>query len=247
MSQSVLITGGARRIGRALARGFAGRGFGVAIHYRRSRREAQALARAIAEAGGRACCLSADLAEAGAAAALVEAAAKQLGPLTCLVNNASLFVRDSLADLDEESWRAHLDVNCRAPILLAQAFARQLPERRAGVVINLLDQKVQRLTPHFFSYTISKSALWAATQVMAQALAPRIRVNGIGPGPVLPHAHQSREAFQRLVQSLPLGRAARPEEIWRAAAFILDTPSMTGQMIALDGGQHLGAARGSGR
>jgi NAD(P)-dependent dehydrogenase (short-subunit alcohol dehydrogenase family) len=159
------------------------------------------------------------------------------------VNNAARFERDEIADLTRKSWDSHLEPNLRAPLVLAQGFAEALAPDRCGVIVNLLDERVWNLTPHFISYTVSKSALWTLTRTLALALAPRIRVNGIGPGPTLPSDRQSAEQFARQSASVPLGRGASPNEICQAVHFLLAAGSVTGQMIALDGGQHLGWAQ----
>ena len=156
-----------------------------------------------------------------------------------LVNNASTFERDEWPDATRASWDAHLEPNLRAPFVLTQHFARALPPDAHGVVINMIDQRVWSITPHFVSYTISKAGLWALTQSMALALAPRIRVNAIGPGPAVPSPRQSQEQFDRQCASVPLGHGTDPDEVGRAVMAILALPSLTGQMLALDGGQHL--------
>jgi NAD(P)-dependent dehydrogenase (short-subunit alcohol dehydrogenase family) len=178
----------------------------------------------------------ADLALEAALPGLLEAGGE---PVTLLVNCASLFHDDRIDTLTAQSFDAHIAANLRAPVLLAQAFAKALPADRRGLIVNMIDQRVWRLTPQFFSYTLSKAALWAATQTMAQALAPRIRVNGIGPGPTLPSIHQSAEQFAAEASSVLLGHGASPEEIAGALGYLIDAPSVTGQMIAVDGGQHL--------
>jgi len=247
LPRAVLITGGAQRIGRAIALALAADGWAVAVHYRASRAPAAMLVDEIVGAGGRAVALDADLADEAAVAALVPRATAALGPLGCLVNNASAFENDTVATVDRASWDAHLEVNLRAPFVLMQSFAAQLPETAGGAIINLLDQRVWSLTPYFVSYTVSKAALWTLTQTMALALAPRIRVNGIGPGPTLPSPRQSAAQFERQCALLPLRRGTTPDEIAAAARFILASPSLTGQMIALDGGQHLGWAQEASR
>ena len=236
---TVLVTGAGRRLGQTIALDLANRGWRVGIHYRASSAEALELLAEIEAAGGRAAAFAADLARLDALAPLVEACAQALGPPTCLINNAACFEWDSLATLDAETWRAHLEVNLRAPIFLTQAFARTLPEGLAGNVINLVDQKVLRPDPGHFSYTIAKSALWTATQTLAQALAPRIRVNAVAPGPVLPSRAQSEADFAEECRSTLLQRGVGIDEVTSAIRFLLDTPSITGQMIALDSGQHL--------
>jgi NAD(P)-dependent dehydrogenase (short-subunit alcohol dehydrogenase family) len=236
---TVLVTGAGRRLGRAIALDFAKRGWQVGVHHHASAADAREMVAEIERMGGSAAALRADLARVEELAPLIEACAARLGPVTCLVNNAARYEEDSLVTLDDESWRLHLDVNLRAPVFLAQAFAKVLPEGSPGNVINLLDQKVLRPNPAFFSYTVSKSALSAATIVLAQALAPRIRVNAIAPGPVLPSHAQSEAEFAAECRSTLLGRGADVGEILGAVRFLLATPSITGQTVALDGGQHL--------
>jgi NAD(P)-dependent dehydrogenase (short-subunit alcohol dehydrogenase family) len=237
--QLVLITGGAVRIGRAISLFLAKSGYSAAIQYNHSKEQAVDLAAAIRDAGGNAACFQAALADRAQVDALIPQINQAMGPLTCLVNNASHFADDRLPQLSAESWHSHMAVNLEAPVFLAQAFATQLPEGQTGNIINILDQRVLRPNPHFFSYTLSKSALWAATITMAQTLAPRIRVNAIGPGPTLRSAYQSEEDFERECRAMPLGHGTSAGEIAEAVLYILRTPSLTGQMIALDGGQHL--------
>lgn len=237
--RSALVTGGARRLGRAMALALAEAGFDLAIHYAMSADEAEATAAEVHARGRRAVTLRADLAREEEVARLLPAAAAALGPVGVLVNNASTFERDEWHDATRASWDRHIEPNLRAPFVLAQAFARALPGEREGVVVNMLDQRVWSLTPHFVSYTVSKAGLWALTRSLALALAPRIRVNAIGPGPALPSARQTAEQFARQCQSVPLRRGTSPAEVARALLAILALPSMTGQMIALDGGQHL--------
>ena len=168
-------------------------------------------------------------------------------PLTVLVNNASLFENDTVNDATRESWDKHLDVNLRAPFVLSQMFAEQLPEDQDGNIINLLDQRVWNLTPFFMSYTVSKAGLWTLTQTLAMALAPQIRVNAVGPGPTIRNERQSEEDFARQWGETPLERRVMPQDIADAVRFIINAPSMTGQMIAMDGGQHLGWGQASNR
>jgi NAD(P)-dependent dehydrogenase (short-subunit alcohol dehydrogenase family) len=234
-----LITGAAQRIGRALALDLAEHGWSIGIHCHKSRKEAEVLAATLRSKGARAAVLRADLAHGGALERLIPECAAALGPVTCLVNNASTFTYDDIATLDPGIWDAQLAVNLKAPVFLAKAFAAALPDDVGGNVINIIDQRVWKPTPRFFSYAVSKSGLWSATRTLAQALAPRVRVNSIGPGPVLKNAHQSDEEFRRQCAATILQRGTTPGEIARAVRFILDAPAMTGQMIALDGGQHL--------
>ena len=238
-----LVTGAARRIGAAIARDLARHGWAVAIHYRASKGEAEALAREIEAAGGRTATIACDLAREAEVETLVPRAVKALGPLTCLINNASVFEMDKIDSVTRESWDRHIETNLRAPLVLSQAFARQLPAGMNGNIVNLLDQRVWKLTPYFLSYTVAKSALWTLTRTLALALAPGIRVNGIGPGPALPSERQSLEQFRHQQAAVPLQHGPELAEIAAAVRFILASPSMTGQMIALDGGEHLGWAQ----
>lgn len=244
MPGAALVTGGARRIGRAITLDLARQGFAVAIHCNHSRADADAVATEIIAAGGRAVVLVADLAKEEQVAGLVDAARAALGPLGLLVNNASVFEKDDALGATRASWDLHMEVNLRAPFVLTQHFARQLPAGAEGLVANLLDQRVWSLTPHFTSYTLSKAGLWALTQSLALALAPRIRVVGIGPGPALPSTRQTAEQFSAQEAALPLGRGTSPDEVCLTLRYLMATRSITGQMIALDGGQHLGWAQG---
>jgi NAD(P)-dependent dehydrogenase (short-subunit alcohol dehydrogenase family) len=234
-----LVTGGAQRIGQAIALRLAAAGFDVAIHCHASPSAAEETRTRIEDLGRRAVVLPADLGIESEVAALVPRATAALGSIGLLVNNASRFERDEWDSASRETWDAHLEPNLRAPFVLIQAFARALPAVAEGIVVNMIDQRVWSLTPHFVSYTISKAGLWALTQTMALALAPRIRVNAIGPGPTLPSPRQSEEQFARQAGSVPLGHGSSPEEVAAAVLAILALPAMTGQMIALDGGQHL--------
>lgn len=242
--RAALVTGGAHRLGRAIALALADSGFDVAVHCHTNRAACAATCEDIRAKGRQAALLQADLMQEAQTAALLPQATAALGPIGVLVNNASRFERDEWHDATRASWDAHLEPNLRAPFVLIQHFARLLPDTAHGVVINMLDERVWSITPHFVSYTVSKAALWALTQSMALALAPRIRVNGIGPGPSLPNARQTQEQFARQAESVPLRHGADPEEIGRAVIAILALPAMTGQMLALDGGQHLQWAAG---
>ncbi len=237
--RAALVTGGAARLGRAVALALAEAGFAVAVHYRSAPEAAEATAAELRQLGVAAATLPAELGDEAQTTSLLERAADALGPIGVLVNNASLFDRDSWNDVTRTSWDSHLEPNLRAPFVLSQGFARALPAGAEGVVINMLDARVWALTPNFVSYTVSKAGLWALTQSLALALAPRIRVNGIGPGPTLQSTAESDAEFARLQQRLPLGHGATAAEVGRAAIAILSLPSLTGQMLALDGGQHL--------
>jgi NAD(P)-dependent dehydrogenase (short-subunit alcohol dehydrogenase family) len=237
--KAVLITGAAKRIGRALALDLAQAGWDVAVHCNSSVKEAEEAAATIRASGRRAAVVQGDLSKKDMPKLLIEEAARALHGLSALINNASVFNPDEVGSITPEGWAEHLDTNLRAPVLLSQAFARQLPDGMAGNIINIIDQRVWKLTPKFFSYTASKSALWTATQTLAQALAPRIRVNAIGPCPALPNIRMDEEEFSKQSRLTLLGRGTTPAEICAAARFILSQPAMTGQMIVLDGGQHL--------
>jgi NAD(P)-dependent dehydrogenase (short-subunit alcohol dehydrogenase family) len=233
-----LITGAARRIGRALALEAAAAGYDIAIHCREADADSESLRAAVVAMGRSATILTADLTADTELADLVPRAARAIGALTLLVNSASLFEDDRIATLTPASFDAAIAANLRAPILLAQAFAAQAPTGGA-LIVNMLDQRVWRPNPQYFSYAISKGALWHATRMLAQALAPRVRVNAIGPGPTLPSIHQTDEAFAAEAANIPLERRADPTEIAHALRYLIDARSVTGQMIAVDGGQHL--------
>lgn len=238
-SKIALVTGASRRIGRAIALDLAAHGWSVAVHYRRSHTEAQRTVEDIRTAGGTAIALAADLAIHEEILALVPACREALGAPTCLVNNASEFLLDTVDSASSKTWDTHLDINLKAPVFLAQSLASHLPADATGNVINIIDQRVWRLTPDFFSYTISKAGLWTATRTLAQALAPRVRVNAIGPGPVFRSIHQTEAEFAAEANSTLLGHGPSASELADAVRFILAAPALTGQMIALDGGQHL--------
>ncbi|MGO4571346.1 SDR family oxidoreductase [Microvirga sp. 2TAF3] len=239
MTQIALVTGGARRIGRCLVERLAREGYAVAIHCNRSVTEAEKVADNVRASGGRAAVVQADLSDAGEVGRLVGRAVDALGPLTLLVNNASEFEPDEVETLTQERWDRHFSINLRAPAFLARDFANQMPPDREGCIVNIIDQRVWKPTPQFFSYTLTKSALLASTRTMAQALAPRIRVNAIGPGPTLANERQEEEDFAKQNRALLLRRGGTPEEIGDAVMYLARARSVTGQMIAVDGGQHL--------
>jgi NAD(P)-dependent dehydrogenase (short-subunit alcohol dehydrogenase family) len=234
-----LVTGGARRIGRAIVEDLARHGWAVAIHCHQSRGQADSLAAAIREGGGRSAVVAGDLAETATPARIIAEAQAALGVLTLLVNSAAVFEFDAVGALDRPLWDRQLAINLAAPVFLAEAFAGQCPAGVEGNVVNLLDQSIWRPRPRNYSYEISKAGLAAATLSLAQALAPAIRVNGIAPGPALPSDRQSAADFHRLVASVPLHRAPELTEFGRTIRYIVETRSITGQIIALDGGQHL--------
>ncbi|HVW54761.1 MAG TPA: SDR family oxidoreductase [Rhizobiaceae bacterium] len=237
--KTALVTGGAKRIGRATAADLARRGFTVAIHCRSSRTDAEALAAKIRDHGGRADVFEADLTHPQEIQDMFEQVVDRLGPIDLLVNNASIFGEDELQSFDWDMWEEHFAVHVKAPVLLSRLFAQALPASSSGLIVNMIDQRVWKLTPRFFTYTLSKSTLWTATQTMAQALAPRIRVNAIGPGPTLLGERQSKTDFDAQVKGVILERAADLSEFGATIAYLWNAASVTGQMIALDGGQHL--------
>jgi NAD(P)-dependent dehydrogenase (short-subunit alcohol dehydrogenase family) len=231
------VTAAARRIGRALAVEASRAGFDVAVHHRASPEDAEATAALVRAEGRQALVLAGDL-TAHDAGTLI-ARAETLGPVTLLVNNASLFLDDRLETTTAADLDAHMATNVRAPVVLAQAFVAALQADRAGLIVNIIDQRVWRPTPQYFSYSLSKAALWYATQTMAQALAPRIRVNAIGPGPTFGSTHQAPGSFEAEAEGTPLGRRVTGEDIAAALRYLIDARSVTGQMIAVDSGQHL--------
>jgi NAD(P)-dependent dehydrogenase (short-subunit alcohol dehydrogenase family) len=236
---AALVTGGARRIGRVLAAAAARAGYDVAIHVRQVDDDAEAAAGEVRGYGRKAAILGCDLRKESATVALVGDVEAELGPVTLLVNSASVFEEDAFSDMNRASWDLHMETNLRAPLVLSQAFARRLPEDREGLIVNVLDQRVWRPGADFFSYTLSKVALWDATRMLAQALAPRIRVNGIGPGPTLQSIHQDPAAFAAEAEATLLRRPVDPAQMGAALAYLIDARAVTGQMIAVDSGQHL--------
>lgn len=234
-----LVTGAASRIGAAIASSLGGAGYAVIVHHRGGGEEAAQLVTSIRDEGGQAATLKADLAVARQRDALVAHASKLFGPLTVLVNNASSFAPDSAVDLDEQLWNRHFAIHASAPAFLSRDFANQLPGGVEGNIINIIDERVLHLSPAYFSYTLSKAVLWTMTQTLAQSLAPRIRVNAIGPGATLVEKNQTKTAFRRSHAAAPLGHGADPDDITTAVLYLLNAPAITGQMIAIDGGKHL--------
>ena len=241
MRGRVLVTGAALRVGRAIAEALAEAGFRIAIHYRSSAPEADAFAAALnaKHGAGWAVTAKADLVNDAETAALIPGIVKAHGPLSGLVNSASLFEDDRIESVTRAQWDAHLTTNLFAPVVLSQAFAAQLPHGAQGSIVNIVDQGVLKLTPQFFSYTVSKTGLWTATQTMAQALAPRIRVNAVGPGPALASIHQSAGDFAAQVAATPLQRPSTPGDIAAAVVYLMDARAVTGTLIPVDSGQHL--------
>lgn len=236
--KTALVTGAAKRIGRAIALGLAQRGWDVVVHYAHSADEAHATVAEIEALGRNAIALPCDLSDEVAVKSLLRAAA-QLGPISCVVNNASLFDYDSATDFSGASLDAHMHVNLVAPVLLAQTLFEETADGEQSVVVNLLDQKLFNLNPDFLSYTLSKAALHSATTMLAQALAPKVRVVGVAPGITLVSGDQSEAEFERAHKVTPLGRSSTPEDIAATVCFVAESPSITGTTIIVDGGQHL--------
>ena len=244
-----LVTGAGKRLGAAMALYLAGRGYDVAVHYATSQLDAEDVVAKITALGRRAVALSADLLLEAETQTLVARAADALGgPLTLLVNNASIFEHDTITTATRTSWDRHIESNLRAPFVLTQTFAAQAPHAipddqgeatAQAMILNMIDQRVLKLTPEFMSYTIAKMGLWALTQTSAQALAPHIRVNAIGPGPTLQGTRQTLDHFTRQRHATVLQRGVNARDITAALGYFLDAPGVTGQLICVDGGQHL--------
>jgi NAD(P)-dependent dehydrogenase (short-subunit alcohol dehydrogenase family) len=237
--KTVLITGGAIRVGRAIALHLAEVGWAVAVHFNRSQADAEETVAALHAKGVHAAALNADLTLEDDVQHLVARAREVLGPLTALVNNASVFENDTIATMTRRSWDKHIETNLRAPLVLAQNFSEQLPDGADGAIVNLLDQRLLKPTPEFLSYGVSRAGLYWLTVTLAQALAPRIRVNAVAPGPTLRAARQTEAHFQRQQAATILGRGSTPADIAAATRYLLEAHAVTGQMIAVDGGQHL--------
>lgn len=237
--KAALVTGGARRIGAAIATMLAEDGWNVAVHYGSSRDDAEALVRELRGRGVHAMAVQCDLSDAAAVAGLVPACAHNLGPLSLLVNNASLFEFDDIENLQSASWDKHMNVNLRAPLLLSQAFSRQLPQATPACIINILDQKLSNLNPDFLSYTLSKIGLEGATRLLAMSLAPRIRVCGVSPGITLIADGQSDESFERAHKRAILGKSSEVDDVVQAVRYLAGAKAVTGVTLTVDGGQHL--------
>lgn len=235
--KTALVTGGAKRIGAAIVKDLAANGFNVAVHSASSNDAAESLCEIALQQGVKACSVSGDLTDAKSTRRVFANAASALGTIDLLINNASIFLNDSAEEFDGQTWDNHFAIHLKAPAILSAEMVKQ--NLGDGLIVNIIDQRVKRLNPNFFSYTLSKSALWTATQTMAQSFAPRVRVNAIGPGPTLPNERQLQEDFDKQVKGIPLQAAPKLEEFGRTVRYLYDTPSITGQMIALDGGQHL--------
>lgn len=251
MSGAALVTGAAKRLGREMALYLAGRGLDVVVHYNGSETAAKEVVALCREAGVEAEAIQADLTDEGAMQTLVSRSVEAIGgPLTVLINSASIFEYDNIGTATRESWDRHLESNLRAPFVLTQRFAEQAPEPDVGgrwgeptaraLIVNMIDMRVRKLTPEFMSYTIAKSALWTLTRTSAQALAPKVRVNAIGPGPTMQGVRQSEAHFENQRKATIMNRGADPSDIAHALGYFLDAPAVTGQLLCIDGGQHLG-------
>jgi NAD(P)-dependent dehydrogenase (short-subunit alcohol dehydrogenase family) len=240
-----IVTGGARRIGRAMVEDLASHGWAVALHCNQSRDDADRLAAQILAGGGQATVVVADLSNTENVERIIDETVAALGPPTLLINNAATYDRDSFGSLDRSQWRRQMAVNFESPVFLSEAFAGAVPPKREGNIVNVIDQVVWRPTARNVSYQLAKSALWTATQMLAQALAPRIRVNAIAPGPTLPNERQTMERFRLQAGTVLLGRGPELAEFGRTVRFFIENRSITGQMVGLDGGQHLWEAPGS--
>jgi len=237
--KTALVTGAAKRLGRAIALELAGAGWNIALHYSSSLDDAKKVASDIRAMGVKCVTLAADFAVEAETEKLIARANAELGPLTGLINSASLFENDDWRSASRKSWDAHMEINLRAPFLLSQHFARQLPKGAKGAIVNIIDQRVLKPTPQFISYSLSKAGLYWLTTTLAQALAPDIRVNAVGPGPTLRNPRQSEEDFARQRDATILKHGAEPEDIAHAVRYLLEADAVTGQMLAVDGGQHL--------
>ncbi len=239
-NKAVLITGAAKRIGKVIAIAMAQNGWNIALHYHTSQNEAEDTAKYIKSFGVKTCLIQADLTNPQQLSSIFAQANQKLGPIHCLVNNASVFKNDTIQNFSPATWNENMSVNLYAPAALMQEFIKQIPPNQAANIINMLDYAVLRYPEKFLSYTASKAALWALTQQLGLTLAPlKIRVNGIGPGRILQSPYDNHASVTKAVQAAPLGADSSPDEICAAINFILNAPSMTGQMIALDGGKHL--------
>jgi len=237
--KTVLVTGAAKRLGRAIALDLAGAGWSIGLHYHGSGADAQKTAAEI-RAKGVACeSFAANFQDEAETESLVGRVREKLGPLTGLINSASLFEKDDWRSASKKSWDAHLETNLRAPFVLAQAFARQLPPGEKGAIVNIIDQRVLKPTPQFMSYSLSKAGLHWLTTTLAQGMGPNIRVNAVGPGPTMKNARQSEQDFARQREATILKHGAEPADICAAVRYLLEAEAVTGQMIAVDGGQHL--------
>jgi NAD(P)-dependent dehydrogenase (short-subunit alcohol dehydrogenase family) len=238
-AKAVLVTGAAKRLGRAIALALANHGWDIALHFNSSQADAEETGEIARAAGRRVTLLKADLSHEDETCALIDRAAAALGPISALVNSASIFERDDWQTVSRASWDRHMAVNLRAPLVLSQEFARHVSASGSGAIVNIIDQRVLKPTPQFLSYSTSKAALYWLNTTLAQALAPHIRVNAVAPGPTMINARQSEADFRRQREATILRTGAEPEDVCDAVRYLLDASAVTGQMIAVDGGQHL--------
>ena len=239
--KNALITGAGKRIGSAIANSLSSEGWDLALHYNKSENTTYKLAEKLNRIyGNKIICVKANLEEYNQIEKIFSKINKKLGTLSCLINNAAVFQHDSLRSTNLKKWDIHINTNIRAPLFLSQGFSKRLPYKQKGNIINIIDQRVVNLTPHFLTYTLSKSTLWTLTQTLALSLAPKIRVNAIGPGPTIRSSRQTQKQFAEQCKRMPLKHGAKPKEIGNLVKVILNTPSITGQIILVDGGQHLG-------
>jgi NAD(P)-dependent dehydrogenase (short-subunit alcohol dehydrogenase family) len=242
--KNVLITGAGKRIGSSIAKSLAANNWNIALHYNSSEKETKKLSIELQETYNvKTVCIQADLSDLKQLKKIIPTVTKSIGHISCLINNAASFEYDSIYSLSSDSWDMHMNTNIRAPLFLSQSFVENIPKKINGNIINIIDQRVWNLTPHFTTYTLSKSALWALTQTLALSLSPNIRVNAIGPGPTIKSKMQTTKEFKDQYQRMPLPVPVTLEEISQFINLIINSPSLTGQMIALDGGQHLGWAQ----
>ena len=237
-NKTALVTGAAKRIGAAIAIDLAQHGYNVIVHFSGSADDAERVVEAITKRSGKAAAIRANLTDLDETKKLVDRARELHGPIQLLVNNASIFEPDGAERYDHETWERHFAIHTRAPAILAAGIVAQ-KDADAGSIINIIDQRVSNLNPGYFSYTLSKAALWTATRTMAQSYAPKFRVNAIGPGPTLPNKRQSEQKFKSQIKALPLEEGPKLTEFGATVRYLHETPSVTGQMIMLDGGQHL--------
>ncbi|DAC36490.1 MAG TPA: SDR family oxidoreductase [Candidatus Thalassarchaeaceae archaeon] len=234
---TALVTGGSKRIGRAICLHLAEMGYSVAVHHNSASDEADALVNLIQSKGGRACSIQADLSDANHASSLISRVGDELGPVSCVVNNASIFQFDDIESFSQESWNHHMDVNARAPMLLIQGLINQLPEGKQATVVNILDQKIAQPNPDYLSYSVSKYALAGLTETLARGLSPRVRVNAVAPGHTLPSSEQTQEGFDRAQIESPLGYGPKPEDIADAVVYLIGARAVTGQILFVDAGE----------
>ena len=238
-SKNLLITGGATRIGKEIALHFSKRGWNIAIHYFRSSSKARNLKKIIEENSVKVALIKADLKNAGQVGKIISVAKKKLGTINCLINNAAMFEMDDISNFTIKGWNDHLNINLLAPTILTRHFAKQASKKTTSNIINIIDQRVFKLTPIFMSYTISKSALYTLTKTMAMRLGPNIKVNGIAPGPTIKSKRQSTKHFNKQAKSTLLKKAVGLDDICDTVDFFINNNSITGQVIAVDSGQNL--------